>query len=189
MIPEVVYSKYSQAMFDIATEQQKLDEYGRELKSVRDTLRENPELRKFLAHPLVPQAAKKDTIRQVFSFFLSPIVCQFLYVMVDRRREAAIAEAIEGFIDLSRAAQNIDIAKIRVVKPLSAEEEAKLVASLESMTGKKIEPLYYTDPSIIGGVVIQIGDQVIDGSLLRQLRNMKHSLLNVNVTNEVTDEK
>ncbi|MBF1348614.1 MAG: ATP synthase F1 subunit delta, partial [Megasphaera micronuciformis] len=106
---------------------------------------------------------------------------------VDRRREAAITEAVENFIDLARAAQNIEVAKIRVIKPLTAEEETALVKKLETMTGKKIEPMYYTDPSILGGVVIQIGDQVIDGSLKRQIRNMEHALLQGSVANEVTD--
>ena len=109
--------------------------------------------------------------------------------MIDRRREAAIIAAIDGFIDLARAAQNIEVAKIRLVKPLSAEEEKQLVASLEKMTGKHIEPLYYMDPSIIGGMIVQIGDRLIDGSLKRQLTDMQHSLLQSDVMNEVTDEK
>lgn len=189
MVPEIVYSKYSQAMFDIASEQQKIEEYGKELKTIRDTLQMNPELRSFLAHPLVPAQSKKDTIRQIFADDVSPIVLQFIYVMIDRRREAALAAAIDGFIDLSRSAQNIEVAKVHVIKPLSAEEETKLVAGLEKITGKKIEPLYYIDPAIIGGIVIRIGDRLIDGSLLRQLHDLEHSLLQADVLNEVTDAK
>ena len=188
MIPEIVYSKYSQAMFDIAKEQSKLEEYGTQLRAIRDTLQLNPDLRKFLEHPLVPPKSKKDTIQQIFSDEVSPMVLQFLYVMIDRRREAAIMAAIEGYIDLSRAAQNIEVARIHIVKELTADEEAKLIAGLEKMTGKKIDPLYFIDPSIIGGVVVQIGDRLIDGSLVRQLRDMKHSLLQADVVNEVTDE-
>ena len=84
--------------------------------------------------------------------------------------------------------RHIEVAKIRVVKPLSKKEETKLVASLEAMTGQHIEPLYYVDPSLIGGMVIQIGDKLIDGSLRRQLRDMQHKLLQADVTNGVTDE-
>ena len=189
MVPEIVYSKYSQAMFDIANEQQKIEQYGNELKTIRDTLQMNPDLRSFLLHPLVPDRSKKDTIRQIFAGDVSPIVLQFMYVMVDRRREAVLTAAIDGFIELSRAAQNIEVARIHVIKPLSAKEEAELVAGLEKMTGKKIDPLYYVDPSIIGGIVIRIGDRLIDGSLLRQLQDMEHALLQANVTNEVTDAK
>lgn len=188
MIPEIVYSKYSQAMFDIASEQHKLEEFGNELKTVRDILQGNPELWKFLNHPLVPPQAKKETLKEIIADTVSPLVLRFLYVMIDRRREAAMICAIDGFIDLARKAQNVAVAKIRVVKPLSAEEEKKLLASLEEMTGQKIDPLYYTDPTIIGGVVVQIGDRLIDGSLLRQLRDMKHTLLKADVMNGVTDE-
>lgn len=175
-------------MFDIAKEQNKLEEFGNELRTIRDTLQLNPDLRKFLEHPLVPSKSKKETIHQIFSDDVSPMVLQFLYVIIDRRREAAIMAAIDGYIDLYRSAQNIEVAKIHVVKELTAEEEAKLIAGLEKMTGKKIDPLYYIDPSIIGGVVIQIGDRLIDGSLERQLRDMKHTLLQADVVNEVTKE-
>lgn len=187
MIPESVYSKYSQAMFDIAQSDNSLDTVLADMKTVRTVMRENENLRKFLGNPLVTVKAKKETLEKIFASSVSTIVCRFLYVMVDRRREAAITEAVENFIDLARAAQNIEVAKIRVIKPLTAEEETALVKKLEAMTGKKIEPMYYTDPSILGGVVIQIGDQVIDGSLKRQIRNMEHALLQGSVANEVTD--
>ena len=75
MIPETIYSKYSQAMFDIASEQKKLTEFGTELKGVRDTFQEkSPNLWKFLNHPLVPPQSKKDTLAKIFKDSLSPIV-------------------------------------------------------------------------------------------------------------------
>ena len=58
MVPEIVYSKYSQAMFNIANEQHKIEQYGNELKTVRDTLQMNPDLRSFLLHPLVQRLVK-----------------------------------------------------------------------------------------------------------------------------------
>ena len=116
------------------------------------------------------------------------MVLQFIYVMIDRRREAALLLAIDGFIDLARRAQHIEVAKVRIVKKLTAAEEAQLRVNLEKLTGKKIELLYYIDPSIIGGMVIQIGDRLIDGSLERQLHDMQHALLQNDVMNGVTDE-
>lgn len=188
MIPETIYSKYSQAMFDIASEQDKLEDFGTDLKKVRDTFQENPDFWKFVNHPLVQPKSKKETIHQIFSDDVSPLVLQFMYVMIDRRREAALLAAIDGFIKLARQAQNIEVAKVRIVEKLTAEEEQKLLASLEAMTGKKIELLYYIDPSIIGGMVIQIGDRLIDGSLKRQIKDMEYKLLQTDVTNGVTDE-
>lgn len=188
MIPETIYSKYSQAMFDIASEQKKLEEFGTELKKVRDTFQENPDFWKFLNHPLVPPQSKKQTVKEVFADDVSPLVLQFIYVMIDRRREAALLLAIDGFIDLARRAQHIEVAKVRIVKKLTAEEETQLRVNLEKLTGKKIELLYYIDPSIIGGMVIQIGDRLIDGSLERQLHDMQHALLQNDAMNGVTDE-
>ena len=78
---------------------------------------------------LVPPQSKKDTLKQIFGDSVSPLVMQFMYVMIDRRREAALLLGIDGFIDLARKAQNIEVAKIRVVKPLSKKEQTKLVAT------------------------------------------------------------
>ena len=175
--------------FDIAKEQHKMDEYGTELKAVRDTMQLNPELKKFIHHPLVPPQSKKETLHAIFADDVSPVVLQFLYVMIDRRREAAIIAAIDGFIAFGPCSSEYRSREDPPRKPLSAEEEKQLVASLEKMTGKHIEPLYYMDPSIIGGMIVQIGDRLIDGSLKRQLTDMQHSLLQSDVMNEVTDEK
>ena len=56
------------------------------------------------------------------------------------------------------------------------------------MSGQQIDQLYYVDPSLIGGMVIQIGDKLIDGSLKRHLQDMQNSLLQADATNGVTDE-
>lgn len=189
MVPEVIYSKYSQAMFDIAQEQHKLEEFGTQLKGVRDTFAQNPDLKKFMGSPLIPASSKKDALKQIFADDVAPLVLQFLFVMVDRQRETAIVEAIDSFIKLARAAQHIEVAHVRVVKALTKKEEKDLVAALERTTGKKIEPLYTIDPSIIGGIVVRIGDRLIDGSLVRQLQDMQYALLQSDVVNEVTDKQ
>lgn len=177
MMEEIIANKYSQAIFDIACEQNALDEIGNELKSIQNMLHGTPELRMFVSHPLIPAEAKKETLEKLFAGSVQPIVLQFVYVMVDRHRESLLDEAITGFIRLSREKQHIEVAKVRVVQPLSPSEETNLVRNLEKLTGEKIEPVYIIDPSIIGGMVIQIGDRLIDGSLARQLKNMEATLL------------
>ena len=87
MIPESVYRKYSQAMFDIAGKTNSLETMVKDMKTVREVLRENEDLRKFLGNPLITAGVKKETLEQIFSGAVAPVVCQFLYVMVDRRRE------------------------------------------------------------------------------------------------------
>lgn len=188
MISEAVYEKYSQAMFDIAAEQHQLEAIGNDLRQIRDVWQENEDLRKFICHPLLTPQIKKDTLKSIFAAEVAPIVMQFLYVMIDRKRGSVIALAIDGFIALVRQAQGIEVAKVRVVKPLSSAEEEKLITGLKALTGKKIEVLYYTDPSIIGGIVVQIGDRLIDGSIKRQLQDLQLKLLDTDAVNEVTDE-
>ena len=80
MIPESVYSKYSQAMFDIAQSDNSLDTVLADMKTVRTVMRENENLRKFLGNPLGTAKDKKETLEKNFSYFVSCIVCRFFYV-------------------------------------------------------------------------------------------------------------
>jgi len=82
MISEIVYSKYSQAMFNIASEQHKIEQYDNELKTIRDTLQMNPSLQKFLVHPRVPERVKKHIIFEIFADDVSPLVLA-IYVRHD----------------------------------------------------------------------------------------------------------
>lgn len=187
---EVIAGKYSQAIFDIACDQNTLEEMEQELQTVQDVFKESDDLQKVIEHPLLPADAKKNILKDLFATKVSPMVLQFLFVMVDRRREMYIEAAIIGFRKLYWKARNMIEAKIRVIAPLTEQEEAELLKKLEAMTGSTVVPHYIIDPSILGGVVIQLEDRLIDGSLKRQLQTLEDKLLRskiggIEVTNEI----
>ena len=186
---EVIAEKYSQAMFDIACDQNTLEEMEKELQAVQDILQNSKELQDVLAHPLLPGDAKKNILKEIFATKVSPMVLHFLFVMVDRRREMYIDAAVTGFKKLYWKARNMVEAKIRVIEPLTAKQEAELLEQLKAMTGSTVVPHYIIDTSILGGMVIQIEDRLIDGSLKRQLKTLEDKLLRSKVSGiEVTNE-
>ena len=135
--------KYSTAIFEIAKEENKLVEYGEELATVRNELFSVPEARSFFQNPNVLPVAKKELITKCFKGELSPIVYNFLLLLIDKRR-MGIFEAIEDeYRKLSNREQGILIADVTTARPLTKGQQTKLQKKLETLSGKKIQ---YFDP-------------------------------------------
>ena len=169
--------KYSTAIFEIAQEEQKLEEYGKELAQVRKELFSVPGAREFFQNPLVQPKAKKELITKLFSKELSKIVYHFLMLLVDKRRIALLDAIEEGYRDLSNKAQGIIIADVTTAGEMGAKQQEKLKAKLVSVTGKKVQLRMHRDERLIGGVVVKIGDKRMDGSVQGRLAALSKELM------------
>lgn len=178
MLTNQLALKYAQAIFEIASEKTMLDVVEKQLKLVEDTIAGHEELTTLMYHPLVPAAAKKDTISRVFAGELDGFVQNFLLLLVDKRREPALPAIIREYIRLANEARNIAEAEVFTAKELSAEQIEALAAKLSKVTGKNIVLKTTLDQALLGGVVVKIGDKLIDGSVARQLKVLKAALVN-----------
>ena len=177
---EIVADKYSLAMFELAQEQNKLELMEEQLGYVASVMVEQPELRSFLENPIVTEDAKIKLIGKIFDSNIDKFALHFIYVMIKRGRYRYIASAIEAFIKKSRAARGILEATVTVAEPITADVEASVQAKLREVTGKDVILSVRQDPSIMGGIVIQVGDKRIDGSVARRLEELEKSLLRTN---------
>lgn len=184
----MIAEKYSQAFFDLAKDQQLLEPLEEDLLYVREVLADHPELRSFLGNPVIEAGEKRGLIGKIFKDAIQKLTLQFLYVMINRRRESCIIEAIDGYVAKSREARNIQMVKVLAAAPLTEAEEEKLKNRLESLTGKTIMLEIRLDPSLLGGMVIQIGDTYIDASVGRRLEELKKSLIQANMTEIGVDD-
>ena len=177
---EIVADKYSSAMFELAQEQNKLELMEEQLGYVASVMVDQPELCSFLENPIVTEDAKIKLIGKIFDFSIDKVALHFIYVMIKRGRYRYIASAIEAFIKKSRAARGILEATVTVAEPITADVEASVQTKLREVTGKDVILSVRQDPSIIGGIVIQVGDKRIDGSVSRRLEELEKSLLRTN---------
>ncbi|WP_434133706.1 ATP synthase F1 subunit delta [Sporomusa sphaeroides] len=173
---------YAQAIYEIATEKAALDTVEQQLKLVEATIAGHEELATLMYHPLVPAPAKKETINRIFAEDLDVFVRNFLLLLVDKRREPALPAIIHEYIRLANDARNIAEAEVFTAKELSEEQRKALAVKLSQVTGKNIVIKTTIDQELIGGVVVKIGDKLIDGSVARQLKALKAALL----TNQAT---
>ena len=182
MLANQLASKYAQAIFELAAENNMLDQVETELKLVESTIEEYSDLSTLIYHPRVQGQAKKETLSKIFSQDVADIVLKFLKLLVDKRRETALPAIIREYIKFANEARNIVEAEVTTAIPLDHDQQTALINKLTLVTGKTIVLKTQINKAIIGGVIVQIGDKLIDGSITRQLKMLKNTLLNTEVT-------
>jgi F-type H+-transporting ATPase subunit delta len=178
-----VAGRYAAALYEIASEEQVLPKYKNmvdmvegELKAIAQVIEDNSDLQKLLYHPQITPAAKKELLVNLFEGKVSDVTGNFLALLVDRRRETYFADIVAEFIALANAGRNILAAQIASAVELNDKEKGELNQILGSLAGKKVQTSFTVDPSIIGGVVVRMGDKIIDGSVKTRLASLKERL-------------
>ncbi len=188
MLSNQLAVKYAQALYELAAERDMLGQVQQELEVVAETLRQHRELGTLIYHPRVLRQAKRDTLKQIFNAEVQPFVLNFLLLLVDKRRETALPGILQEYTKLANRAQGIVEAQIVTAVPLTAVQAEALAAKLGQVVSRKVVLKTRVDKSILGGVVVQMGDKLIDGSVVRQLSALRGALLKSEATRiEVTD--
>lgn len=182
MLANQLALKYAQAVFELAQEKDMLDEVQQQLTMVESTISGHNELATLLYHPRVPAQAKKETISKLFGTEIVEFLHKFLMLLVDKRRETLLPAIVEEYVKIANQARNIDEAEVTTAMPLTEAEKAALVAKLSAVTGKNIILKTAVNAKLLGGVVVKIGDKLVDGSVARQLQTLKMALLKTEVT-------
>ena len=176
MIASKVSKRYAKALFSLGQEDGNFEQYGRDLDEFRKFYTRNVEFRQVIANPVFAAEDRKAVLLAVLEKSgLSGVVKNFLNLLLDKNRIGAIEAITQHYSTLTDAASGIARAEITTARPLKAETLARIKASLEAVTSKKIQPEVREDAGLIGGVVVKIGDMVLDGSVRAQLEVLKQS--------------
>lgn len=175
MLKGALARRYAQALFEIAV-QSDLDSIEDELQELTGLIEQNAEVAQFLYHPHISISEKKSLMEKLFAGQLSVTVRNFLYLLIDRRRQNHLSDITREFSLLADQARNIVEAKVVSATPLNENQELRLQTELGRITGKKIRMVKEVRPELIGGVLVQIGDRVMDGTVAFQLRHIRQSL-------------
>jgi F-type H+-transporting ATPase subunit delta len=177
MSNSTVAKRYALALFQIASEKQVLAEVEQELRTVKEVVKNNPELTVFLKSPKLSNEKKKEVLNQAFGS-ASTYVRNTLMILVDRHREGQIAEVADEFINLANDAKGIAEAKVYSVQPLTAEQAEAISAAFAPQVGKQtLQIENIVDSNLLGGVKLRIGNRIFDGSLRGKLDRLERKLL------------
>jgi F-type H+-transporting ATPase subunit delta len=166
--------QYANALADVALAQGAAEPTAKQLGEFGAAYAASSELRTFLASPAVSHEQKHAVIEKIVARLgANKIIRNFLFIITDSRRTQLLPEIIATFQEVLRQRQGIAEAEISSAMELSAAQKKEFSATLAKLTGKKIEPKYSLDATLLGGAVVRIGDTIYDGSLRNRLNEMR----------------
>jgi len=181
MILSGVAKRYAVALFDAAVKQDVAEQVNDDLSSFVQLLRENSNLRGFLKSPEILTEDKKRLIVDVFGERTAGLFVKFILLLIDKKRLINILNITDSYRQLFEQLQGIVEAKVITAAPLDADLEQRVVERLEQATNKTIRISKTIDPDIIGGMIVIVGDNILDGSIRHKLEQIRRSLSEVKV--------
>jgi F-type H+-transporting ATPase subunit delta len=179
---KLVAKTYGDALFELALEESKVDMLVEETQAVLQILEENVELRKLMNHPKITKEEKINVIEGIFKGRVSDEITGFLRIILTKDRYGEIAKIFEYFIGKVKEYKNIGTAFVTTAVELKETQKEELLAKLLKITKyEQIEMEYSIDKAIIGGMIIRIGDRVIDSSIKTKIYEMSKTLAKIQV--------
>ncbi|MBW2630302.1 MAG: ATP synthase F1 subunit delta [Deltaproteobacteria bacterium] len=174
MIGSGIAKRYARALFDIAQKEDKIEVIYGELKGFSSVLKESGDLSEFFANPVFDNSDKSAVIGDILGKIgMSTTASNFLMLLVDKRRVDILEQIEECYQRYMDDVLNKVRVGVKTAFPLSSELSARIRKQMEGLTGKNVEMVIDEDPSLLGGVVIGVGDTLYDGSVKAQLNNIR----------------
>ena len=176
MRDETVVRNYADILFQLATSEGNLEEYRQGIELVVNLIEEDADFRKFLVTPRIAVADKKATISSVFEGQLPRQLINFLKVTLDKRRQSLLKSIAEEFSRLVDDHEGLLHFEITLARDSDEGFTAKLKDRLSSIFECKPILHFKVRPEILGGMVVRVGDTVVDGSLGSRLDRIRRML-------------
>jgi F-type H+-transporting ATPase subunit delta len=169
--------RYAKALLSLGQEDGKYLQYGEEIKAFSEFLNQETKLREILRSPMYDAASRKKLLSLVLEKTgFSPTVNNFILLLMAKGRIRYLEEISTLYTQLTDELSNIKRAVVTTAIPLSDDILQRIQAALKEAVQKEVIVTVNQDPEIIGGLIAQVGDMTLDGSLRTQLRSLKESL-------------
>ena len=167
---------YAAALFEVARAEGSLATVEEELFRVARTIEGSDELRGTLTDVAVPVERRQGIVEDLFGGKASPVTTALVSFVVGAGRSKDLPAIIDRLVERAAQERNEAVAEVRSAIPLDEEQQQRLAAALGKATGKNVSVKVIVDPSILGGIVAQVGDTVIDGSVRTRLNQLREAL-------------
>lgn len=171
-------AQYANALLQLADESGDLRNVYSNLDAVSKAFQAEPELLVLFKHPAISAPQRMQLLQEV-NKDLDKLSGRMLELLVERRKIELLPTILEEFYELLRERHNRVTAQLICAEQISEQETESIKTRLEKKLGKVVELTVSIDKSLIGGYVLKVGDQVIDGSLKGRLQSIEKSLLSV----------
>jgi F-type H+-transporting ATPase subunit delta len=166
---------YAQALFSVAAAEGSIREVEDELFRFSRLLEGNDELRSTLTDQRIQVSRRQQIVEDLLGGKANPITVSLVSMVVGTGRAHELPTIISELVRLSAAEANKEVAEVRSAIDLTPDQRERLATALGRATGKSVEVKVIVDPSVLGGIVAQVGDTVSDGSVRTRLDQLKSS--------------
>jgi len=178
---QLVAGRYANALFDLALESSKIDVFEDEVKLVLDTMENDKEFLLVFNHPQVSGEEKMNILETAFKGKISDEIMGLFSVALRKNRETQIIDMLKIFVKKAEEYKGVETAYVTSAKPLSDEQIQSIKEKLSINLNKRIFIQADVDESLLGGVCIKVAGHIIDGSIKKQLDDLKKQLLNIHL--------
>ena len=176
----VISTNYATALFNIASEENKLKLFKKELEEVNLCILENKEFLTIMNHPKVSKIDKKSIIQKIFQF--NQYILNFIEIIIDKNRFYFFQDIYNEFVHLANEFLRIEVAEVTSAVPLNEDELTNIKALLKDKLQKNIEIVTVIDEDVIAGIRIKIKDYILDNTVAGELRGMGEVITKSNLS-------
>ncbi len=177
MISSKISRRYAKALLSLGIEDGNYETYGRDLQEFTGFCSENEEFFQVISSRIFSVEDRKKVLENVLrKGELSNVINNFLRLLLDRNRISAMSGINEYYARLTDEISNITRAQVTTARPLDKDALDKLRAALGHITSKEVKMEISEDEDLIGGLMVKLGDLVLDGSVRAQLEGLKESI-------------
>jgi F-type H+-transporting ATPase subunit delta len=167
---------YASALFEVARVEGSLDEVEDELFRFARTLEGNDELRAVLTDAAIPAQRRMGVVHDLLGTKASPVTANLVTFVVGAGRARELPAIIDRLVERAASEKQRVVAEVRTAVALSDDQRTRLAAALGNATGRAVEVKVIVDPNVLGGIVAQVGDTVIDGSVRSRLDRLREQI-------------
>ncbi|MCR5595262.1 MAG: ATP synthase F1 subunit delta [Lachnospiraceae bacterium] len=179
---KLVSSTYADALFELAIEKNKTGEWKEEIEAVKAILQENPQFNELMVHPRILKEEKLKLAEEAFAGKADPEIVGLIRIVIEKDRYTQIEAIFDEFINLVKEREGIGTAWVTTAKELSAAQKQAVEKKLLDTTDyKAMEVNYDIDEDVIAGMIIRIGDRVVDSTVRTRLNGLTRNLLQAQV--------
>lgn len=173
----VAAKRYAKALYEAAAQQDLVWDVEQQLKALVDALEQTPEFKAFLGSPNIETSRKISVLEEALAGKTSDLLLRTVHILIERGRHAEIPAVYRAYEKIAGEASGQARAIVYTAKPLDEAELAAVAEQFGKLTGKTIRAEQQVDPSLIGGIRVQIGDRLYDGSLSGKLARLEKALI------------
>lgn len=178
MLSNIIARRYAGALFRLAKAKELIEQTKDELNYLNQLYQTEKDLRQVLNHPLINREKKLNLLHQLLKGKTGSITLRFLELLIRKNRLKHLPALVELYNELSDQAKGIIRVEVKSFLTLTKQEQTLLRQRLSRTDTKEVILKTKIDRSLLGGLTVQIGDTVFDGSVRNKLKNLQEYLLN-----------